>query len=310
LIALFALAAAFAAPPVCTPTTVSATPGVPIQLQPTCDQAGTATITTAPIGGTLPGLPGTYTPFPGFNGVDHVLYTITNAGGETSEQTTINIVVNRPPTCADGTAATEMNKPLNLVFPCSDPDGGSVLIRAEDGAHGVVDPHVGNQLTYTPDSGYVGTDEISFVAIEGATETASRTLTVTVTPAATATVTPTATATAPATATPVPTPAATATPDKRAPTLTVKAGKASVAKGVTLTLKSDEAGTAKITLTAGKNTVTKTAKLVNGTAKTALKLSPKARKALKKSVKAKLTVVATDAAGNRATKTLSLTLKR
>jgi hypothetical protein len=310
LIALFAAAftsfGAPAAPPVCFPTTANTTPGVPIQLQTSCDQAGTATITTAPIGGTLAGLPGQYAPAPGFHGTDHVLYTVTNGGGETSQETAINIVVNSLPGCADGTATTEVGKPLKLVFPCTDPDGDTVLIRAEDGAHGVVDPHVGTQLTYTPDPGYVGTDEISFVGMEGANVTPSRTLTVTVTPAATATATPTAT--------PVPTPAATATPtppaDRTAPKLTVKAGKASVAKGVTVTLQSDEAGTAKITLTAGKNKATKTATLVNGTTKTALKLSAKARKVLKKSVKAKLTVVATDAAGNRATKTLSLTLKR
>ena len=49
-----------------------------------------------------------------------------------------------------------------------------------------------------------------------------------------------------------------------------------------------------------------------GSTKVTFKLSAKARKALKskKSVKARLTVVATDAAGNRATKELSVTLRR
>lgn len=304
MIALFAIAAAFAAPPVCTPATVQTTPGVPVQVQTNCDQAGTVTITTPPIGGALPFLPGTYTPFPGFHGIDHLRYTVTNPGGETSLETTINIVVNSRPVCTDGTAATEVNKPVRLVFSCPD----AVLIRAEDGAHGVVDPDVGVQLTYTPDPGYVGTDEVSFVGIDGAFETSPHTLTITVAPAATATATPTAT--------PAPAPTATATPapsaDTTAPKLTVKAGKASIAKGVALTLTSDEAGTAKLTLTTGKSKTTKSAKLVDGATRVTLKLSAKARKTLraKTSAKASVSVVATDAVGNRAARTLSLTLRR
>lgn len=297
---------AFAAPPSCLPQTVVTAPGVPVQLQTNCDQGGTVAIVVPPIGGTLPALPGLYTPSAGFNGVDHLAYTVTNGGGETSQQTSINIVVNSRPTCTNGTATTEVNTPLKLVFPCTDPDGGTVLIKAQDGAHGVVDPDVGRQLTYTPDPGYVGTDEIHFVGLDGAFETAERTLTVTVTATATPTATPVPTPTA--TVTPTPTPTATA--DETAPKLTVKAGKASIAKGVALTFTSDEAATAKLSLAAGKQKATATIKLVKGTTKATLKLSAKARKALKKPVKAKLSVVATDAAGNRTTKNLSLKLQR
>jgi hypothetical protein len=289
--------------------TVVTTPGVPVQLQTDCDQAGTVAIVTPPTGGALAGLPGQYTPFPGFHGTDHVLYTVTNAGGDTSQAAAVNIVVNSRPACTDGTATTEVSKPLKLTFPCTDPDGDVVLIRAEDGLHGVVDPHVGTQLTYTPEAGFAGTDEISFVGIDGAYQTATRTLTITVTPAATATATPTATPSA--TATPTPPPPARST-DKTAPTVTVKAGKASIAKGVALTVTSDEAATAKLTLTTGKNTSAKTVTVVKGTTKVTIKLSAKARKALKNArrAKAKLTVVITDASGNAVTKTLSVTIKR
>jgi hypothetical protein len=298
---------ALAAPPNCVPQTVVTTPGVPVGLQTNCDQAGTVAIVTPPIGGALAGLPGQYTPFPGFHGTDHLLYTVTNAGGETSQETALNIVVNTRPVCADGTATTEVNTPLKLTFPCTDADGGSVLIRAEDGVHGVLDPDVGTEFTYTPEAGFVGEDQISYVGLDGAFQTPTRTLTITVTPAATATPAPT-TAPAPlATATPTPPPPPPA--DRTAPKLTVKAGKASIAKGVTLALESDEPATAKITLTAGKNTATKSAKLTRGTTKVVLKLSAKARKALKRTVKATLTVVATDAAGNRTTRKLSVRLK-
>jgi hypothetical protein len=153
----------------------------------------------------------------------------------------------------------------------------------------------------------VGTDEISFRGFTGPFETSPRTLTITVT--------------APPSATPSPGPTASATPppaafapaaDKTAPSVSVKVAKASVARGVTVTLRSDEAGTAMLSLTAGKHTATKSAKLVNGTTTVTLKMPAKARKALKskRRVKATLTVAATDSAGNRATKKMSVSLKR
>ncbi|RKQ90446.1 carboxypeptidase family protein [Solirubrobacter pauli] len=319
-----ARAATFAAAdPTCAPVTVTTRPGVPVALTINCVDAGVApivTITLPPVGGTLPALPGQYTPSPGFNGVDQVRYKVTNtATGLTSQETSINLVVNALPTCSNGTATTVAGQPLKLVFPCTDPDGGTVLVRAEDGDHGVVDPRVGTKLTYTPEPGFVGTDVVRFIGMDGAFQTAQRTLTITVTPAPVVTATPTASPDP--TETPQPTVVPTATPspgpgpapDARAPKLTVKAtGKPSVAKGATFSVAADEAAVAKLTLAAGKHTATKTAVLQRGTAKVALKLSARSRKALKarKTVKATLTVVATDAAGNRSTTKLTVTLRR
>jgi large repetitive protein len=303
-------------PPMCMPATVATVPGVPVNVQTNCVDAGlnpTVTVVTQPTSGTLTGLPGQYVPSAGFHGTDHLTYTAT---GQTSAQTAINVVVNSTLACADGTATTRVGTPLKLTFPCTDADGDAVLIRAEDGRHGIVDPDVGHELTYTPDPEYVGTDVITFVGIDGAFVTASHTLTITVTPAPAATATPSATAppTPSASSTPVPStpPGPTPAADKTAPTVTVKATKTRNEDGVTLTLKANEAGTAKLTMTAGKNTATKSITLANGTTKVTIKLSARARKALmnKKSVKAKLTIVAADAAGNRTTKKLSVTLKR
>jgi len=317
--------APLAAPPTCQPTTVTTRPGVAVALTTNCTDTGanpTVTITKAPIGGTLPTLPGTYTPAPGFSGVDEVRYTVTNATtGETSAQSSINLVVNSLPTCSNGTATTTVDTPLVLTFPCTDPDGGSVLVKAEHGQHGTVDPTVGTRITYTPDSGYAGTDEIRFVGMEGGFVTAERTLALTITPkpVATATPTPTATATPDATPTPPPppivVPTAVPTPpaDKTAPSLIVKAtGTPSVAKGASFSVTSNEGAVAQLTLAAGKHKASKAAVLSSDTTTVTLKLSAKARKALKakKSVKSTLTVVATDAAGNRAAKKLSVTLKR
>lgn len=318
-----ARAAIAAADPVCQPRTYTTRPGVAVAVDINCVDAGvapTVAITRTPIGGTLPALPGQYTPSPGFNGVDEVRYTVTNtATGLTSAETSINLVVNSLPTCSNGTATTEVDKPLKLVFPCTDPDGNAVLIRAEHGAHGTVDPTVGTQITYTPAPGYVGTDEVSFVGMDGAFQTAPRTLVITITPApvVTATPTPTVTATPDASVTPQPTAAPTPAPpgggaDTAGPAVTVKASKPSVAKGVALTLTSDEPAIAKLTLTAGKHKVATAATLKRGTTTVTLKLSARARKALKakRAVKSTLTVVATDAAGNAATTKVAVTLKR
>ena len=116
--------------------------------------------------------------------------------------------------------------------------------------------------------------------------------------------------------------------DRTAPNVAVKAGgKPSLAKGVPLVLTSNEAGTAKLTLTVDKATARKlkldrkaegaviigsaAPKLVKGSVKFTVKLNAKARKALKRvhRLKAKLTIVATDASGNSSTTTLALFLK-
>jgi hypothetical protein len=115
--------------------------------------------------------------------------------------------------------------------------------------------------------------------------------------------------------------------DTTAPKTTAKAGSASIAKGVSLTLASNEAGTAKLTLSVDKATARKlkldrkaegaviigsaAPKLVKGSVKFTVKLTAKARKALKRvhRLKAKLTIVATDASGNSSTTTLALFLQ-
>jgi large repetitive protein len=302
-------------PPMCTPATVVTVPGVPVDVRTNCVDAGlnpTVTVVTQPALGTLTGLPGQYVPSAGFHGVDHLSYTVTNtATGLTSAQTTINVVVNSLLKCVDGTATTPVDTQLKLTFPCTDADTSTVLIRAEDGQHGIVDPDAGHELTYTPDPGYVGTDVITFVGVDGPFVTVEHTLTITVTPDPAASATPVVTASPTPSASSTPVPSTPPLADKTAPIVTVKATKTRIDKAITLTLKANEAGTAKLTITAGKNTAAKSIRFANGTTKVTIKLSAKARKALKnkKRVKARMTIVAADAAGNRTTKKLSLTLK-
>ncbi len=329
-LALTAPAAARADPPQCSGGTAVVAPGQPKTLDfPSCDGAGdnpVVTVVSPPIGGTVTGNPFVYTPAPGFVGVDQFRYTVKNTTtGETSAETTVNLVVNTPPACGDGTATTAAGQPLRIAFsafPCSDADGsGNLFIHVSDGAHGTVVSDFGaREVVYTPDPGFEGTDEFSFYAADSITQTATRTMRVTVGQTAPPTATPT-----PVTSDRTPPPPASA--DTTAPKTTAKAVSASIAKGVTLTLASNEAGTAKLTLSVDKATARKlkldrkakgavnigsgTANLVNGPTKITVKFTAKARRALKRvrNLKAKLTVVATDAAGNSATTTLTVVAK-
>jgi hypothetical protein len=329
-LALTAPAAARADPPQCSGGTVAMTPAPKTLAFPSCTGAGenpAVSITQAPIGGTLTGNPFVYTPAAGFNGVDHFRYTVKNTTtGETSEEATVNLVVNTPPTCADGTATTTPGRPLRIAFsafPCADADGaGNLFIHADDGAHGtVVSDIAAREVTYTPEPGFEGVDEFTFSASDPITQTGTRTMRVTVGQPAQPAPTPA----------PTPAPISSAPPtvpaDTAAPKTTAKTASASIAKGVAVTLASNEAGTAKLTLSVDKATArrlkldrkakgpvtigTGTAKLVNGSAALTVKLTAKARKALKRvrRLKAKLTIVAADAAGNSTTTTLAVVLK-
>lgn len=327
-------AAAAADPPQCSGGTVAMTPNQPKTLAfPNCDGAGdnpVVTITTPPTLGTVTGNPFVYTPAPGFKGVDHFLYSVKNtATGETSAQATVNLLVDTAPTCGDGTATTGVGQPLRIafsVFPCSDADGGTMFIHTNDGAHGtVVSDFAALEVIYTPEPGFEGTDEFPFYGSGSAgLNTGTRTMRVTVAPPVQPTPTPAPTPIASGPSTSAPSPPAA---DTTAPKTTAKASAASIAKGVSLTLASNEAGTAKLTLSVDKATARKlkldrkakgaviigtgAPKLVKGSVKFTVKLTAKARKVLKRvrKLKAKLTVVATDPAGNSTTTTLAVLLK-
>lgn len=324
-------AAADADRPVCDGGVLTARPGAPLTTEfPRCEGAGeNPTITATPSIGTVTGVPFVYTPPAGFVGVDHFTYTVTNtATNETSLPATVSVVVNTPATCADAELTTPLDTPLRIpwkAFPCTDPDGQSLLIHADDNAaNGDVDDDFGTgTVTYTPNPGFTGTDEFTFHASDGVRDTPERTITVKVTPPVQADPSPTPAATV----SPTPTPAGgggAPAADTTAPSVAVKAtGKATLAHGVTLTLTSDEAVTTKATLTVDKATarkykLDKRAKgpVTVGTAtaaasgKITIRLSAKARRAFKKAKRVKLTVtvVAADGAGNRTTKTLRVTL--
>jgi hypothetical protein len=326
--ALVLVPAAHAAPPSCTQATLTTPVNTVLVLpDPPCTGMGTAPqvgVTLFPEHGSLGGPPYFYRPDTGFHSFDIFAYTITNTEtGETSAPTTVTVVVDSAPTCTDGTATTRVGVALRIHdFPCADVDDRDLSHGFVDGAHGLVDydPATGD-LIYTPSPGYVGTDSFRFNAMDPlGLESPRSTMTITMVPAPLPTVAPT----------PVPpaAPVGTPAPDRTAPNVAPKrVGRPALAKGVSLALTSDEAGTARLKLTVDKATARKlglsrrakrrvtvgtaTAILVDGTTRVTVKFSRKARHAFRKArnVKLLLTVVAADAAGNTAIKTLAVTLR-
>lgn len=135
---------------------------------------------------TLSGESVTYTPSSTYyGGTDSFTYTATNPGGTSSPATvTITVVPSAVPVAASHTIATTA--------------GTAVLIEAEEGASGP-QPYIGvgvatqpahgsasangEQITYTPNAGFVGTDTFNYVVSNNFGQSQPASITVTVTTA-------------------------------------------------------------------------------------------------------------------------------
>ncbi len=118
----------------------------------------------------------TYTPNAGFGGTDRLTYTVTDDLGATSRPATVLIRVNRP-TAGDDLADFTVDTPvaIDVLANDTDPDGnqhlqypGSVALATMP-LHGSasVDP-ASNQITYTPEAGFTGTDSFTYTVLDDA----------------------------------------------------------------------------------------------------------------------------------------------
>ena len=256
---------------------------------------------------------------------------MTDADGEVSLPATVRILVDTPPDCDDSVASVDAGTTTVLPdFPCEDVDDDrEFIVFIDDGAHGTVtiDDFTG-EVSYTPDAGFTGTDKIPYYAEDDfELRSPERAMTITV-------------EAVPVPAPAVPTPVATVLPslpptaplDGTPPSVTLKSAakplKQTLSKGVAIQLTTNENSTATLTLTVDKATARKLrldrkargavtvgtlkAALTPGSPTVTVKFSSKARRAFKsaKRLKLLLTAVIVDVAGNRTTKTLTVTLKR
>jgi len=143
-------------------------------------------IPTAPTNGSVviePDSTVTYTPDPGFAGVDTFTYLVCDDEGTCVEEL-VMVTVDGPPVAIDDVAATPAGSAVDIdvLANDNDPEGQldpatvNVTTGPADGSV-VVDPVTG-EVTYTPDPGFVGTDTFTYEVCDGAGQCDTATVTV------------------------------------------------------------------------------------------------------------------------------------
>ena len=133
------------------------------------------------------GIKVTYTPKPGWTGVDAFTYTVFDGkGGFDTARVTVTVTAgpNQPPVAKDDSKVTDED--LAITVPVlandSDPDGDAVAVSAvNQGAHGSV-AKTSTSVTYTPDKDWSGIDSFSYSISDGRGGTATAAVVVTVRP--------------------------------------------------------------------------------------------------------------------------------
>ena len=137
----------------------------------------------------------TYTPNPGFSGIDSFTYQAFD--GELSSNTaTVTITVappapvNQPPQAVNDAYQTDADTPLNVSAPGvlgndSDPDNdGLSAVLISGPANGQLNLSTSGAFTYTPNPGFSGVDSFTYQAFDGELSSNTATVTITVNPIA------------------------------------------------------------------------------------------------------------------------------
>lgn len=114
----------------------------------------------------------TYEPHPDFNGIDTITYTVSdgNGGAVTGTVTVTVTAVNDAPVAVNDAISVEQNSEGNLISPVandSDPDDDQLTIIQATAENGSVVLGDGGVVQYTPNSGFVGTDTLTYTVSDG-----------------------------------------------------------------------------------------------------------------------------------------------
>jgi LPXTG-motif cell wall-anchored protein len=159
--------------------------GTPVQISvlgndPAAPSLTVGAVTDPPNGSALIGPSGTvtYTPDPGFAGVDTFTYTACDAAGQCVTQT---VTVTVEPTATDDVTTTTPGVPVVIRVLGNDPSQASLVVRSvTDPAHGTATVNPDGTITYTPDPGFAGVDTFTYTACDAANQCVTRTVTVTI----------------------------------------------------------------------------------------------------------------------------------
>jgi outer membrane protein OmpA-like peptidoglycan-associated protein len=129
-----------------------------------------------------------YTPDQDFEGIDFLIYTVSdgNGGFDTATVTvTVQPTQNQAPVAADDAATTTVGTAVDVAVLAndSDPDGDTLSIADVGQPANGTAIIVGNGVRYVPNPGYTGTDTFLYTVSDGNGGTATGTVTVTVQPA-------------------------------------------------------------------------------------------------------------------------------
>ena len=134
----------------------------------------------------------TYTPDPGFSGIENIIVTISDGSGNTAGGLITILVVpdqNRPPVATPDVYTTPENTALNVAAPGhlgndTDADGDPIswlsYVAPENGT--VSGATTDGQFTYTPDPGFSGIESIIVTVSDGKGNTAGGLITILVVP--------------------------------------------------------------------------------------------------------------------------------
>ncbi len=130
-------------------------------------------ITQLPTNGTAEIVGGqvVYTPFPGFEGIDVFVYVACDPGG-LCDQATVTVSVggdgipNNPPVANPDEVSTPLNTPItiNVLANDSDPDGDNLTVAlGSDPMNGFASVAPDGSIIYTPNTGFEGTDFVTYI---------------------------------------------------------------------------------------------------------------------------------------------------
>jgi uncharacterized repeat protein (TIGR01451 family) len=131
----------------------------------------------------------TYTPVSNYFGADSFTYLATD-GANNSSPATVSLTitnVNRAPTAAPDAYTLGKNTALSITAPGLltndlDLDGDLITaLKVTDPAHGTVTVSIAGSFTYTPVSNYFGADSFSYLATDGASNSAPAIVSLTIT---------------------------------------------------------------------------------------------------------------------------------
>ncbi|WP_341502585.1 Ig-like domain-containing protein [Gallaecimonas sp. GXIMD4217] len=128
-----------------------------------------------------------FTPASGFSGTETFSYSVSDGkGGSDSATVTVNVLAgNSAPVAVNDSASTQAGQSVTIKVLANDhdPDGDSLTITGTSGVNGSARINSDGSISFTPASGFSGTETFSYNISDGKGGSASASVSVTVAPA-------------------------------------------------------------------------------------------------------------------------------